>query len=223
MVCLRVVCKYARIALYVTMDPGRLGLGMAAMRNTVCSMVEGFVNPKDAAEPFIGTALLGLMYLFGWINGFTTASGSCQGQESCSAESIMATMAYSMFQVWIFVVIGGMVIIMVEALFIRLLFENNDLEGIHISEMVSSAKHTTVGMRIVTCWMCNRNVLLSFGLAWLMTGVFSYMYLKWTQLMRGNTDASRRLTIRNVYVFNLVIVCVMLVGQLWLDWWWRQK
>ena len=44
MVCLRVVCKYARIALYVTMDPGRLGLGMAAMRNTVCSMVEGFVN-----------------------------------------------------------------------------------------------------------------------------------------------------------------------------------
>jgi hypothetical protein len=195
-----------------------LGGVLGGLKSFAGDLLEDFLHGNSSIEDGIGIVLLGVMYLYGWLRGFSRSSADCDGKETCQAEVIMFVMVMSMFELWLLVFIGVLVLVMIDKLIISTLFKSNDPTAI-IATLPDLS--VTIGVRIAFSWILNKRVLLSFTIAWGLTFVFAALYLKWIQL-RGSKISERRMAIRNVYMFNLVIVILMIVAQLWLDWWWKQ-
>ena len=195
------------------------GLAKAALKGLKVvggGVLNELLHGNNAVENGIGILLLGSMYMYGWIKGLSTSSSYCDDPMTCKPVSIVATMAWSMFEVWMIVCSGVLVLLMVDKLIIATLFKSNNPQKITFPDMSVS-----VGMRIAFSWIFNVKLVLALILSWAITIAFTLVYLTWIEL-RGSRAEERRHAVRNVYIFNLATVIMMAVAQLWLDWWWKQ-
>jgi hypothetical protein len=169
---------------------------------------------NNRVEEAIGVILFFAMYLFGWIRGFAQSSGSCDSAGTCRPEYVLFSMIIALVEVWMYVVVGVMLLVVVDKLFIATLFMSRDGWSIPDASV-------TIGVRIAFSWILNSRLLIALGVAWGLTFAFAFVYLKWIQL-RGSKGEERRLAVRNVYMFNLGMVLMVLVLQMWIDWWWKK-
>ena len=188
----------------------------AGLKKIGGGMLDQMLHGNNAVENGIGVSLLGVMYLYGWIRGLSTSSGMCDDASTCNPFSIIATMAMSMLEVWMIVCTGVLILLMIDKLVIATLFKSNNPEKITFPDLSIS-----IGIRIAFSWIFNLKLVLTLMLTWVITLSFSVVYLTWIEL-RGSKVDDRRLAVRNVYIFNLAVFVIMVVAQLWLDWWWKQ-
>ena len=192
------------------------GAAMSGAKALVGGLMNDLLHGNNPVENGIGISLLGTMYLYGWIRGLTASSGYCDDATTCGPVSILTTMAWSMTEVWMIVCAGVLVLLMVDKLIIATLFKSNNPERLSFPDMSVS-----IGIRIAFSWLFNMKLLLALVLSLGITFAFAAAYLTWIEL-RGSKVDDRRLAVRNVYVFNLAIIVMMVVAQMWLDWWWKQ-
>lgn len=183
------------------------------MFDTACAVMTQLLC-NNSVEDAIGVVLFFAMYLYGWLRGFAQSSGSCDSAGRCRPEYVLFSMLVAMVEVWMYVVVGVMSLVIIDKLFIQTLFMSNDGWSLPDASI-------TIGVRIAFSWILNSRLLIALGVAWGVTFGFAFVYLKWIQL-RGSKGEERRLAVRNVYMFNLGMVLMVLVLQMWIDWWWKK-
>ena len=176
------------------------------------------MQANNAVENAIGVALLACMYGYGWLSGMDDSMSACADPEMCGPFTIVYTLAINLTTVWIIVVIMVLVLIAIDKVLVATLFKSNNLES--LPDLVDAS--VTIGVRIAFAWIFNTRILVALALAMVITVVFGMVYIYWMELREASVE-DRRLAVRNLYVFNLGIVVMMITAQMWLDEWWKAK
>jgi hypothetical protein len=188
----------------------------------VGKVFDEFMHGNNTIENSLSVVLFAFLYLYGWTTGLERSSSACASTNECSATAILWTLAFSLAEGWIILVVLVLVLLIVDKLVISTLFRSNDMDRITPPSLTS----VSVGMRIAFAWLTNGPLIMSIIIAFVVTAIFAFCYAKWTQLrnMRlpaKQTELHRKLFVRNLYIFNLTTMALLLVTQLSLDAWWK--
>jgi hypothetical protein len=150
--------------------------------------------------------MVGLIYGYGWLIGLKSAKATCDDVTSpaCGPSTIVGSVFMSVGNMWLLLLILMLFMFVVETFVVKTLYKE---VGLPLAS--DNAFH------LIFSWMKNPRVLVVLSLSLFVTLALGTIYGKWMEV-RNTPPEERKNAIQNVYVFNLVVVAMLVVAQLWL-------
>ncbi len=195
---------------------------MVAVTGVAAKLMHG-----DTAEKAMGMLLFGFMYLLAWTKGFADATASVE--TDLSAVSIIVILLWALISTWfmIFMLAVGLLILdkVVVAALAKDMWTSVAWAGTmgRMGDRNPSFEAFFAVPKAVTIafsWLFNGKLLTALGMSMVLTLAFAIVYVKWMKMRKADLT-TRRMVVRDVFVFNLVTTIAMSVGQLWIDHWWE--
>lgn len=179
-------------------------------------------HANNATETALGVFMFACIYILGWTSGFNGAISASSDPDTFSAIPIMGALVMGMVTTWMIVIALAVIFLCVDAILVMTLFMNMDAGSSSSSSKEQNASVIPQAIRIAFSWLLNPRIFIAIGIAFVASFVFASIYVTFLRMKKLTSNEQRQFAARNVFIFNLALMFVLIVGQFVLDAYWKR-